>query len=663
MDASTSHSIYSHGNLRGNEFRILRILPSLDIDAPISCTLSIADCYEPEKYAALSYAWDRTHEATTITIDGQSFAVSRTVRKALRDLRALKVERIWIDQICINQRNLSERNQQVARMGQIYSAATNTYVYLGHVSNDIGDIEDFVRWNLAMQVWSTPESILSGKHTFTLTHLDNFGTTPSSFKGILRHIFSHPYFTRCWVLQEVCLSKEVTGLLNGKELPWSAIRALALQIPISDGTSANHAARRSILSQSKIFGGHLLNMFDYKADAGDDVTDDSIECFTEFVLQTEEARGMDLLYLLNRARCLQTTDPRDKIFALLGLAIDVAEYPAPDYTMGVSDVYQLYAKCLARKGHDLKILSLSSFYRTDGIISCSSWVPQWDKPVPSFNYEQHTRFAAGGIALSRTRVRKRSLSIEAHHLGSIRTATSVIDKSSRASTNSITLVSSFRNALVESSQHYGRDVEGLEESLISLLFCDPEDHGSKLFRQENSRLSFAGQFWKSIIHYGTTRALNEEWKYKSPLHALIDRYEDKLDLLAADGGEAQFVRSWEHGSVKFAVVQDARRFIDIRGAAFMDYLGATRNPLSMVCLHAKLPSDKSEWRHTFGLASGHCEPGDEVMIVRGARSPYVLRPCGPDQYRNIGEVYVRGAMMGETIQDRSSDIWRYIEIV
>lgn len=46
-----------------------------------------------------------------------------------------------------------------------------------------------------------------------------------------------------------------------------------------------------------------------------------------------------LLQLLNQSSFLQTTDPRDKVYGLLGLAADAEYYPNPDYTKSVQDVY------------------------------------------------------------------------------------------------------------------------------------------------------------------------------------------------------------------------------------------------------------------------------------------------------------------------------------
>jgi len=45
---------------------------------------------------------------------------------------------MWIDAICINQNDISERNNQVRQMGAIYSQASQVVVWLGEETGDSG---------------------------------------------------------------------------------------------------------------------------------------------------------------------------------------------------------------------------------------------------------------------------------------------------------------------------------------------------------------------------------------------------------------------------------------------------------------------------------------------------------------------------------------------
>jgi hypothetical protein len=68
----------------------------------------------------------------TIKCDGVDVTVSGELIKALRQLREDETElRIWVDALCINQDDISERNEHVKTMGQIYANATRVRIWLG----------------------------------------------------------------------------------------------------------------------------------------------------------------------------------------------------------------------------------------------------------------------------------------------------------------------------------------------------------------------------------------------------------------------------------------------------------------------------------------------------------------------------------------------------
>lgn len=83
-------------------------------------------------YRCLSYAWGDPEDPFVIMINGKIF----WVRRNLHDFLAIARETIsrtylWIDALCIDQSNTSERNHQVQQMGRIYSIADTVLVWLG----------------------------------------------------------------------------------------------------------------------------------------------------------------------------------------------------------------------------------------------------------------------------------------------------------------------------------------------------------------------------------------------------------------------------------------------------------------------------------------------------------------------------------------------------
>jgi Heterokaryon incompatibility protein (HET) len=121
----------------GSSFRIVTLLPG-ELDTPLSCTLSLEDWRKPaNSYEAVSYFWGERLHPTTIQIDGRPFRVTSNLESALQHLRHRdegQHRRLWVDAICINQKDTQERGQQVRQMFHIYNGAKQVIIWLGNAS-------------------------------------------------------------------------------------------------------------------------------------------------------------------------------------------------------------------------------------------------------------------------------------------------------------------------------------------------------------------------------------------------------------------------------------------------------------------------------------------------------------------------------------------------
>lgn len=98
-------------------------------------------------YEAISYVWgskDVVHKAFVVNPNtGQVFGyipLATNLYNALRGLRDspdVSSHVFWIDQICINQSAVEEKNHQVAMMGRIYSHASRVITYIGPSEDEI----------------------------------------------------------------------------------------------------------------------------------------------------------------------------------------------------------------------------------------------------------------------------------------------------------------------------------------------------------------------------------------------------------------------------------------------------------------------------------------------------------------------------------------------
>lgn len=100
-----------------SEIRLIAILPGSGHEE-MECKMAHAPCFNRLDFEALSYTWGDATASPSINIDGQFFPVRQNLLDALLALRHKEKTRyLWIDAICIDQTNDSEKSQEVRRMG------------------------------------------------------------------------------------------------------------------------------------------------------------------------------------------------------------------------------------------------------------------------------------------------------------------------------------------------------------------------------------------------------------------------------------------------------------------------------------------------------------------------------------------------------------------
>ncbi|KAF2651620.1 hypothetical protein K491DRAFT_565036, partial [Lophiostoma macrostomum CBS 122681] len=167
---------YPYGPLKcsdGQEMRLLELRPGKFTD-PIRCDLVHVNLRDDLVYEALSYTWatdDGDEELSKVMkCSNHIMNISVTCDAALRTLRDPFIKRtLWVDQVCINQKNTKERSQQVVSMNRIYSRASAVQVVVG------------------------------------IGHPEGKGTPPE--RRVLTALFSRRWFGRLWVVQEVALAR------------------------------------------------------------------------------------------------------------------------------------------------------------------------------------------------------------------------------------------------------------------------------------------------------------------------------------------------------------------------------------------------------------------------------------------------------------------------
>jgi hypothetical protein len=129
---SDHSTAYKYDRLQcSRSIRILELLPDKQ-GAPLRCRMREVSLDDAPDYEAVSYVWGPPDLVKQIFCGDEVIPITRSCSYALHHLRLRKQSRrVWIDACCINQNSDYERNHQVGMMGDIYSNASSTLVWLG----------------------------------------------------------------------------------------------------------------------------------------------------------------------------------------------------------------------------------------------------------------------------------------------------------------------------------------------------------------------------------------------------------------------------------------------------------------------------------------------------------------------------------------------------
>ncbi|KAK8121795.1 hypothetical protein PG984_010465 [Apiospora sp. TS-2023a] len=348
---------YPYAPLRGDEIRYLTLHALDESVGVVKCSLRHASLHDLEgQYTALSYAWGDASVTETIHVMGHPFNVTTNLADCLRQLATTpKYQEIslWVDAICINQRDTDERNTQVRRMGDIYSLAESVTAWLG-LGTRLSNIAIQRLQNLKpLEINKFGDSEEMGKEERRDEVFNDFFKT--EIEEGLRDLLSRPYWSRTWVVQEIRMGRQAHLVCGNDEVTVERMSDLIRHLSTSlyDVTaSPNHS--------SEAFG--LLNH--------------SVETGAYAILLSGPVAQSVALYL-HKFRGQRCSDPRDKVYGLLGIFAGLgAEIVVPDYDRPVAKVYGDVIEAHIKSHDDLDFLRFTG-HRDKSDPDVPSWIPDW----------------------------------------------------------------------------------------------------------------------------------------------------------------------------------------------------------------------------------------------------------------------------------------------
>jgi hypothetical protein len=248
----------------------------------IKCRLVHVTFAQKPKYEALSYTWGDETIQHPITIDGNHFTVAQNLFNALKYLRHPSEERVlWVDAICINQTDFSEKNRQIGFMPFIYMRAKRVLIWLGVVS-------------MPLQHGSDGKVVRVDGST-------SFEPAQDEDNALLRTLCENPYWRRVWIIQEVGLARKILVHYDTVSREWPAL---------------------------------------IKSFRSNPETRDSLPVKLQKQIDEKYENGHRLQNLIENHRNSLCKEPRDYVYGFVGLAVDCQEGFPMDYGKSLYEVWK-----------------------------------------------------------------------------------------------------------------------------------------------------------------------------------------------------------------------------------------------------------------------------------------------------------------------------------
>ncbi|QRD83729.1 heterokaryon incompatibility protein-domain-containing protein [Aspergillus flavus] len=360
--------------LLSNEIRLLILLPGKWSD-PIRCKWRVVSLNGKPEYKALLY-------------------ITRHLRRALRQLRSdSEAVCLWVDAVCINQSDDEEKTEQVKMMGKIYAQSQEVVVYLGHAFapsfsqsfNHPSDTSDAIAHTITPHdcystaaldekdtglVWRRQMSYKDGSYLFCFIQLLADGVDMNSFmagkgQGSLDEVMEAlrlflsavKWWKRVWVIQEVVIATRIMILYGSMIAPWEMFVQAANRVL---GNSQMQISSLAV-NDTKVlleFSRRILSIESIRA-------------------RWQSPEQITLLQLLRQFSGREATDPRDKVYALLGLAKDKPSVE-PNYAASERDVFVGTALDIISRSKSLGVLTGDFTMKNNHALP--SWIPDWSSP-------------------------------------------------------------------------------------------------------------------------------------------------------------------------------------------------------------------------------------------------------------------------------------------
>lgn len=602
---------------------------SRDYASPASEQSTTTGRYSWGDYLALSYEWGNPNENRDILLNGNRMKVGRNLESALRVLRDKQPVRIgyklWIDALCINQQDKGERGQEVKRMHRIYKDACAVVVWLGPEADESDKGMSLIH-SLSRACETGKDRALGDS---LREHPELLGK--GSWRALSR-ILDRTYWNRLWILQEVALGGHQTAILCGQEaVTWqqlfSAIYTFGTHNTDIMFSLIDRETREVGMPTSGLNRNRIIHLND------------------EHSVQNGKAEEQ-VMCMLDLGRKSLSTDPRDKVYGLLGMMKDsVVSQIKVDYNADLSEVFTKFAKAFIVAGksplnchreaktdvdsnedNSLEILEQCTWHKRD----MPSWVPDWTDM-------NHYRLFSGKSTYFATK----NLSAQCRFL-----------------VNQDRVLSLYTRALRVD------EVDGLASSYYEQLpsSAKPKDGMTQSARDLNvysSKTGLREAVWRTLVGNRTPKGEHVPDDYR----LLLDCVPQTEELAETSWRGLRAFSRLVNQNAEFCIAGRKLRSFFPSDRPVIDNPKIARNPMERMFRYLRTRRLITTSTGFLGTAPRASQKADCIFLIPGCNVPLVLRPCGGQQYKVVGGCYLHGFMEGEAVDKLSSAEFPVEEII
>jgi hypothetical protein len=530
--------------------------------------------------------------------------------------------------VCINQKDIPERNAQVQLMHQVYKQCRRVIIWLGEgtAESDMGmNVIPVLVAALRIKEKAGDKRALS---SVPEAHRARYGFPKRGCKELmgLSALFSRPWFTRVWGQSSVLMFIVWHNLIF--RLVVQEVSLASEAILVCGAKAVRFEDFAPVVSNC----GATLLQFGPGEDTG--------ESFFKILINPTRKEAQKeicppLLNLVARSRKSQATDSRDKIFALVGLAAErgiPGILGTPDYSLSPNEVFKRWMLDTISNSQNLDVLGLVDTKANDQPLHHPSWVPNLSDQVAPLTMtrleltllkdltqgtkSKHIDFLASGDTLASTTMsgNLESFSVFGFIFDTVSHSLGDVKENSSSGQVKVNTFISWENAVGARKRARYITGENMMDVYWETMWCasksDRHDQRLKTRLKPDYLQPFAAY---RILTFGR--------KIQSNL-VFVSVYLFALLFTVARNAIRQM------GS-KVLI------YYHPRGSLTSEFRRMGKSTKGYVCL---LP--------------GSTQPGDSIALFRGAKVPFVIRKHSDGKnWQLLGETYVHGIMYGEAWDD------------